>query len=331
MMSPDHEVLAAAADWLDAGRPTALITVARTYGSSPRPVGSLMAVNAGGDWLGSVSGGCVETHLLAQLRASWPAQARLTTFGVTRDEAQRVGLPCGGRIELLVEPLHSAAPLRAVLAAMRQRRLLARRVCLNTGEVSLHAATREQVFSCDERTLEKVFGPQWRLLLIGAGHLARDVVAMARALDYEVIVCEPRAEHARQWQTPGAELDARMPDDAVKALARDARSAVLALTHDPKLDDLALMEALESEAFYVGALGSVANNAKRRERLAWLGVRADAIARLHGPIGLPIGSKTPAEIAVAILAELTAVRRGITLTVSAPHAAETHPPRACGS
>jgi xanthine dehydrogenase accessory factor len=146
------------------------------------------------------------------------------------------------------------------------------------------------------------------LLVIGAGHLSRFTAMMALQLDYDVIVCDPREDYARQWQVPGTTLDTRMPDDAVKALTGDARSAVVALTHDPNLDDMALMEALESEAFYVGALGSAANNAKRRARLATLGLSVQAIAKLHGPVGLPIGGKTPAEIAVAIAAGLTAAR-----------------------
>ena len=150
-------------------------------------------------------------------------------------------------------------------------------------------------------------------MLIGAGQLSRFVAQMAQALDYEVIVCDPREEYAASWQTADAVLDVRSPDDAVCALARDARTAVIALTHEPKLDDLALMEALVSQAFYVGALGSRANNARRRARLAGLALPPAAIARLHGPVGLPIGSRTPAEIAVAILAELTAVRNGIVL------------------
>jgi xanthine dehydrogenase accessory factor len=186
-------------------------------------------------------------------------------------------------------------------------------VCLATGEVSLHPAGVQDEFRFDGRDVIKVFGPAWRLLLIGAGQLSRVTAEMALALDYDVVVCDPREDYAQNWRVPGTVLDTRMPDDAVRALARDARSAVVALTHDPKLDDLALLEALGAGVFYVGALGSKANNTRRRERLRNMGLTAAQLIRLHGPVGLPIGSRTPAEIAVAILAELTALRHGVVL------------------
>ena len=212
----------------------------------------------------------------------------------------------------MLERLESAASLKSILDKIDARQLVVRRLCLDTGEASLHPATVREEFSCDEKNLRKLFGPSWRLLLIGAGQLSRFVAQMGLALDYEVIVCEPRAELASLWRVDGASIDEGMPDDAVRILA-DECCAVLALTHDPKLDDMALLEALESPAFYVGALGSHANNDKRRARLATLGVSRENLARLHGPVGLPIGSKTPAEIAVAVLAGVTAARHGIAL------------------
>ena len=207
--------------------------------------------------------------------------------------------------------------MQGILEKIDARQLVVRRVCLDTGEASLHPVTAREEFFYDGHNLRKLFGPGWRLLLIGAGQLSRFVAQMGQALDYEVIVCEPREELASQWQVDGAILDASMPDDTVRALA-DARCAVLALTHDPKLDDMALLEALAGPAFYVGALGSHANNDKRRARLASLGVSREHLTRLHGPIGLPIGSKTPAEIAVAVLAGVTAARHGIALAAMAP-------------
>lgn len=316
MHSPDHEVLEAAADWLDAGHGVYLVTVARSWGSSPRPPGSLLAVRAhDGACVGSVSGGCVEDDLSARLAAHGAGMAlpAIESYGVTAEQTRRFGLPCGGRLDLVVERLDAAAPLRTLLAAFGERRLVARHLCLGTGEASLHAATRVEEFIFDGDNLVKVFGPAWRLILIGAGQLSRLTAQMAQALDYEVIVCDPRDDYAGQWQVVGTALDTRSPDDAVKDLARDARTAVVALTHDPRLDDLALLEALGSPAFYVGALGSHLNSARRRARLAALDVPAAALARLHAPVGLPLGSRTPAEIAVAILAELTAVRHGVVL------------------
>lgn len=314
MISSDREVLGAALEWLEAGRATWLVTVIRTWGSSPRPVGSLLAVSEDGRFAGSVSGGCVEDDLVGRLSARTFKQLPcVDTYGVTADQTARFGLPCGGRLDLLVEQLSGAEPVRAVLQALDERRLIARRVCLATGEVSLHSASARDEFRFDGRDVIKVFGPAWRLLLIGAGQLSRVTAEMALALDYDVVVCDPREDYAQNWSVAGAVLDARMPDDAVRALARDERSAVVALTHDPKLDDLALLESLGAGVFYVGALGSRANNARRRERLRKLGLTSAQLERLHGPVGLPIGSRTPAEIAVAILAELTALRHGVML------------------
>jgi xanthine dehydrogenase accessory factor len=346
MESSDHEVLRAALDWLEGGRRVILITVARTWGSSPRPVGSLAAVRDDGQLVGSVSGGCVEEDLVERITSSLTLQRggiqsppsfslpgyesihlpEVVSYGISREEARRFGLPCGGRLELVLEPLADPAPVRRVLEALAERRLLIRRLDLASGELSLHPASREQAFSYDGRYLEQVFGPTWRLLIIGANQLARFLAEMALALDYHVIVCDPRTEILQHWSVPGVELDSRMPDDAVLALADDERSAVVALTHDPRLDDMALIAALDSKAFYVGALGSRISNAKRRERLALLEVSEAGLARLHGPVGLPIGSRTPAEIAVAILAELTAVRHGVRLAMapaSSPDRART--------
>lgn len=334
MLSADHEVLKAAAAWLEGGHGVYLVTVARTWGSAPRPAGSLLAVRDDGEFIGSVSGGCIEEDLAARLAArvgpeEFPA---VETYGVSAEQTHRFGLPCGGRLDLLVERLASAAPVRALLRALEERRVVSRRVCLSTGEASLHLTAGDEELQFDGDNIVKVFGPQWRLLLIGAGQLSRHVAEMALALDYQVIVCDPREEYARAWSVAGTELDTRMPDDAVRARATDARAAVVALTHDPRLDDLALMEALASRAFYVGALGSKANNAKRRARLAGLGLMPAQLARLHGPVGLPIGSRTPAEIAVAILAELTAERHGVRLRAEGEVAASVAPPvAACGS
>ncbi|UCE88494.1 MAG: XdhC family protein, partial [Pseudomonadota bacterium] len=310
MQGADQQVLSTAVEWLDAGHRVTLVTVAKTWGSAPRPAGSLMVVRDDGRLEGSVSGGCIEDDLLARCTAGEFAQgtATLVDYGVNNAEAQRVGLPCGGRLELALEMPATAAPLRKVLEKIHARQLVRRRLCLSTGEVSLHRATRDEEFAYDGENLDKVFGPQWRMLLIGAGHLSRYVAQMALALEYEVIVCDPRREYADAWEVPGTRLETGMPDDVVAAHPGDARSIVLALTHDPKLDDMALMQALVDDTFYVGALGSTRSNAKRRERLASLGVSAAALARMHGPVGLPIGSRTPAEIAVAILSGVTAQR-----------------------
>jgi len=328
MDAPDLEVLRSAIAWMEQGHHVSLVTVAATWGSSPRPAGSMVALRVDGRLIGSVSGGCVEQDLVRRVGAQSPhgVLPEVVRYGITAEEGHRFGLPCGGRLELVAERLSAVEPLLPLVDAIDARTIIARRLCLATGEVSLSTAGRDRDFSYDGRDMIKIFGPAWRLLVIGAGQVSRYLAQMALALDYEVIVCEPRAEYRDTWPVAGASVDIRMPDDAVVSFARDARSAVVTLTHDPKLDDLALLEALDSDAFYVGALGSVANNARRRERLASLGVPPPAIARLHGPVGLRIGSRTPPEIAVAILAELTAVRRGASPILAADRVL---PPESC--
>jgi xanthine dehydrogenase accessory factor len=303
----DHEILDTAVNWIRQGFHPALVTVVRTWGSSPRPVGSLMLMREDGIHNGSVSGGCVEEDLVSrycsqQLSDCFPT---MIDYGIDRAEATRLGLPCGGRLELLIERLHSVKPLQLLLEKLQSGQLVARRVCLHTGEVSLHPADVSDDFSYTTDAVSKVFGPLWQLLLIGAGHLSRYVAQIALMLDYSVIVCDPREVYGAIWLVEGAELVRDMPDDAVRRYASHPRSAVLALTHDPKLDDLAVLDALSSEAFYVGALGSRRNSDLRRERLQSLGVTEEQLQRLHAPVGLAIGSRTPAEIAVSIMADVT--------------------------
>jgi xanthine dehydrogenase accessory factor len=310
MESVDLEVFQRAAEWRHAGRSVALVTVVRTWGSSPRPPGSLLAIRDDGRLAGSVSGGCVEEDLVERLRADFPSTPQVVTYGGTREEAGRFGLPCGGTLELVVEPDPEPAPLRALLWALNRRQVTVRRLDLETGRVRLSPAATGEELRFDGRTLATVHGPRWRLFLIGAGQTSRYLARMAQALDYQVIVCDPREEYAGAWDVADAELVTEMPDDAVAACGPDGRTAVVALTHDPKLDDLALLEALKSDAFYVGALGSRDNNQRRRERLTLFDLSPAQIGRLHGPVGLPIGSRTPPEIAVSVLAEMTAVRRG---------------------
>lgn len=311
MDSLDLEVLTRAHDWLVAGQRIALVTVVRTWGSSPRPPGSLLALREDGRVVGSVSGGCIEDDLIDRLRnEGLPATPQIVRYGVGAEETRRFGLPCGGTMELVLEPLSDAAPLAALLAPLRAGLVVRRTLDLASGHATLEAdAPREEV-RCDSDTLVTVFGPRYRLLLIGAGQLSVQLARIALALDFAVTVCDPREEWNEEWNVPGTTLTREMPDDVVIAMRPDARTAVIALTHDPKLDDLALMEALRSPAFYVGALGSRRNNEARRERLQLFDLDAHQVAALRGPVGLFIGSRTPAEIAVSIAAELVAVRNG---------------------
>jgi xanthine dehydrogenase accessory factor len=306
----DREVLQAAYDWLQQGHEVALVTVLKTWGSSPRPPGSLMVMRRDGIHTGSVSGGCVEEDLVQryrdqQLSDNYPTQV---DYGVDRADATRFGLPCGGRLALLVELINDIKEIQAILDVLQQHKLMARRVDLQTGQVTLEDADAEQDFEYSDLTVRKVLGPQWQMLLIGAGHLSHYVSQVALLLGYHVIVCDPRDEYAQNWRVEGTELTTLMPDDAVRQYAQQPRSIVVALTHDPKLDDMALLDALDSPAFYVGAIGSKRNCELRRQRLGELGLSSEQIQRLHAPVGIPIGSHTPAEIAVSILAEITRQR-----------------------
>lgn len=312
---PDSEVLRRAVEWLQGGREVVLVTVLQTWGSAPRPAGSLLALTRNGETSGSVSGGCIEEDLLQRIGdTGFPGTIPATLeYGGEQDSQQR-GLPCGGRLELLLEELHDIQHLQTILHMVEQRDTLIRSVCLQSGTASLRPATSDTPpLRLEKERLEKLFGPAWRLLIVGAGDTARYLAQIALTLGYQVIVCDPRPEHASCWQLPGTRLDTRMPDDAVNELADDPRSAVVTLTHDPKLDDMALMVALDSQAFYVGALGSRRTSTSRRERLTTLEVSEAGLQRLHAPVGLPIGSHTPPEIAVAIAAELTARRHGVSL------------------
>ena len=312
MDSIDTEVLKSTLAWLAAGQHVTLVTVVQTWGSAPRPVGAMVAVRGDGMISGSVSGGCVEDDLMARVKAQQlDERPQLVTYGVTKEQAERFGLPCGGTLKLVLEPIADSSVIAELLARVMRHEVVARRVDLASGNMTLAPAGVSDVLAFDGSTLTTVHGPQWRLLIIGAGQTSRFLAQMAQALDYQVTICDPREEYAAGWDVPGAVLDRRMPDDVVLALEMDVHCAVVALTHDPKLDDMALLEALKSPAFYVGALGSRLNNAKRRERLTQFDLSAQQIERLRGPVGLQIGSRTPPEIALSILAEMVAVRRGV--------------------
>jgi xanthine dehydrogenase accessory factor len=313
MDSTDLEVLKTAAGWIDSGHRCELVTVVKTWGSSPRPPGALLAIRDDGRVTGSVSGGCIEDDLIERVRREGFARTvpEIVSYGISADEAHRFGLPCGGTIELCAEPLSAASRVGELLVRLERHELVARALDLRTGQVTLCPAAAGAVQHVDGAVLTTIHGPRWRLFIIGAGQLSRFLAQVASAMDYSVTVCDPREEYQAGWDLAGVALVHTMPDDLVLEAKLDARSAVVALTHDPRLDDLALMEALKSDAFYVGAIGSRLNNARRRERLAQFDLSDEQLARLHGPVGLHIGSKTPFEIAISILAELTAVKNGV--------------------
>ncbi|MGV8918617.1 MAG: XdhC family protein [Pseudomonas sp.] len=316
MDSVDLNVLHSVLDWRRAGHRVVLYCVVQTWGSAPRPPGAMLALREDGMVIGSVSGGCIEDDLIARLQDG-RLQARdavqLVTYGVTQEEAARFGLPCGGTLRLTEEWVGDESWVEELLQRCQDHQLVARTLELSTGLVTLQPASRDDRVSFDGAALRTVYGPRWRLLLIGAGQLSRYVAEMARLLDFEVLVCDPRTEFAYGWEDQQARFVPGMPDDAVLAIEPDERTAIVALTHDPRLDDMALLTALNSNAFYVGALGSRVTSHKRRENLALLGLSNEAVDRLHGPIGLHIGSHTPAEIALSLMAEIVTLKNGVAL------------------
>jgi xanthine dehydrogenase accessory factor len=318
MDSVDLAVLKTLHDWQAGELPLWLVTVVETFGSSPRPLGAMLALRGDGLAVGSVSGGCIEDDLVSRALQGQlqPDRCEVVAYGVTSEEARRFGLPCGGSMRLVIEPVHKQEWVAQVLQSIRSRRMVSRTLHLGTTQVVLDDGSRSDVTRFDGNTLTTVHGPRWRLLIIGAGQTSAYLARMAQALDYQIIVCDPRKEMRQTWEVADTVLLGEMPDDAVLALEVDACTAIIALTHDPKLDDMALLEALKSPAFYVGALGSRAHNEKRRERLALFDLTREEIARLHGPVGLRIGSRTPPEIAVAILAHLISVRNQAAATAA---------------
>jgi xanthine dehydrogenase accessory factor len=326
MESLDLRVLQDVLAWRRASHAVTLVTVVETWGSAPRPPGALLAVRDDGLVSGSVSGGCIEDDLITRTKAAFAeakhasvainsiankskANPSMIAYGVTKDEAARFGLPCGGTLRLVQEPVQDVAWIEQILARTDAHQLVARTLSLSTGLVTLADASRDQAMVFDGVTLTTLFGPKWRLLLIGAGQLSQAVAQMAVLLDFEVLVCDPREEYAFDTtQVPATRL-AGMPDDVVREMRPDAHTAVVALTHDAKLDDMALMEALQSDAFYVGALGSKRNQITRKARMIeHFDLTVQQLERLHGPVGLSINAKTPAEIAVSILAQIIAVK-----------------------
>jgi xanthine dehydrogenase accessory factor len=332
MENLDVMVLRALHGWRAASRRALLATVVRTWGSSPRPVGSIMAMCEDGAVVGSVSGGCIEDDLIdrhtrayaqgaSQSGASTDGSHRIPSgppsfvkYGVSADEAHRFGLPCGGTLELLLEYDPDPASLAALIAALEAGRLMQRSVRLADGAVTLAPAAAPGDLVVDSVQLTNTFGPEYRMLLIGAGQLAEYLATMAVFSGFAVTVCDPRDEYRLAWGVAGVAVVNDMPDDVVQAFKPDRRTCVVALTHDPKLDDLALLEALGTEAFYVGGIGSRRNNEARRARMIeHFGQTEEGLKRLRGPIGIYIGSKTPPEIAVSVMAEILAVKNGMTL------------------
>ncbi len=320
-------MLEQAAHWRAEGHGVALATVVRTWGSSPRPAGSQLAVSDDGAFVGSVSGGCIEGAVIHEALAAMNDGApRLLEFGVTSEMAWEVGLACGGQVQVFVDRANAGLldELRAARRAKRPvvlvtrlpdgaQRLLDPREAAPEGvspalfDAAQLAAARDETSTVEEdgaTLFLQPFNPPLRLILIGAVHIAQPLARMAALAGFATVVVDPRRAFATDDRFPGVERSTAWPDEALTVLAPDGRTAVVTLTHDPKLDDPALDVALRSSAFYIGCLGSGKTHAARLERLARRGFTAADLARLHGPVGLRINARSPAEIAISILAEI---------------------------
>src|SRR3954470_8433669 len=293
MQSLDLDVLERARDWRREGRNAWLLTVAQTFGASPRPPGSLAAIRDDGILLGSVSGGCIEDDLVARRQEYTGAAPQFARYGVSAEEARRFGLPCGGELEIIIEAEVHEDELLGLLERISRGEVIARHVDLASGDWSFEPAHANDECVRSAERFTSVHGPRWRMLVIGASEIAHYLAEVASTVDFQVFICDPREEYREAWRARGGQFMAGMPDDAVLAFKPDGHSVIVAVSHDPKLDDMALLEALKSDAFYVGAVGSKRTSAERRRRLADFDLTPQQIARLHGPAGLSIGSPPP--------------------------------------
>ncbi len=309
-----------ALEWHRAGKGAVLATVVQTWGSAPRRVGSQLAISGDAEIEGSVSGGCVEGAVIVEaLEALEAGELRELEFGVSDQDAFAVGLACGGTIRVIVEPVGAVMPealLANLVEARAQRQAVAYVVDLDTGARHLARDGYQQRFRMDRsgfeeetRTFVCIHNPPLRLIVVGAVHIAQALLPMARIAGYDPVIIDPRETFGSAARFPGETILDDWPDEAIDKLGLDPGTALVLLTHDPKLDDPALLRALRSDVFYIGALGSTRTHAKRVTRLEEAGFTPDEIARIHGPIGLDIGASGPSEIAVSILAEMTRVLR----------------------
>jgi len=319
MQSSQQQIISRVEKWLQSSKQVWLCTILKTWGSSPRPIGAMMACTLDGELVGSISGGCIEEDFLEQLRdgslkSQFDTEAKpfIVKYGVTAEEQARLKLPCGGQLHVLLEFIDCSEENCSLFSRLSQdlanHNKVSRIVDLASGAISAQAQSGEEAVVMDGSRMIHSLSPMYRLLILGAGDVAKYVAEMALALEYDVTLCDPRPNYLDNWHVPGVETTAQLPDDVVRERFSNPYSGIIALAHDPRVDDMALMEALKTDAFYIGAMGSVNTSAARRERLPELGLNEAEISRLHAPIGFQINSKTPAEIAIAVMAEITSVR-----------------------
>jgi len=321
--STEHRVIDALSQWLKQGQSAWLCTIVKTWGSSPRPAGSVLAFHSEYGIVGSLSGGCIEEALIRKLSSASQNSRSINSpflydYAISTDDQIRYSLPCGGQLTLLVEHLAATSEtvqhFKTILDAFDNRQRIRRDVSLKDGVMNLSLAVSgvsgvsgSSVVASTE-SVATLFGPQFRMLLLGAGEVSYYVAQIATTVDFSVTLCEPRKTFLQGFKQEGVEVIQCLPDDLVRERFSDPYCAVLALAHDPRVDDMALMEALKTDAFYIGAMGSLRTSEDRRDRLAQLDCSPAEISQLHGPIGFDVGSKKPAEIAVSIMAQVLAER-----------------------
>jgi len=327
----DDELFSQLAHWRAEGKGVALATVVKTWGSSPRPEGSHLAAEAGGAFVGSVSGGCIEGAVIVEAQAAIAdGKPRLLEFGVSDARAWEVGLACGGKVQVFVErvkpgilePLMAARAARCAVAVVTRLADGAQALVAEgavPGGLTLSDEQRAEaalllrndksgVLASSEGALfTRSYAQAPRLVIVGAVHVTQALAPMASMAGFEVTVVDPRRAFATAERLPGVAVSTEWPDEALARLAPDAQTAVVTLSHDPKLDDPALVAALKSQSFYIGALGSRRTHAARVERLTAEGLGAE-LQRIHAPVGLDLGGRSPAEIAVSILAQVIQAR-----------------------
>ncbi|MFT6757281.1 MAG: xanthine dehydrogenase accessory factor [Chitinophagales bacterium] len=314
MHSADRQVIEQIDQWLQAVSDCWLCTIIATKGSSPRPVGSLLAINSLGASCGSVSGGCIEDDIAKQiLNQQLPiSKPSVLSYGIDASENERLGLPCGGELKLLVQPIvastHNQQQFKQILSAISQRKCISRESNIDDNFSTLTPTPSFHQLDYSGDKITHCFGPHFQMLLIGAGQLSKVLAELALAMDYKVIVCDPRPELIEHWDVDNVEAIFDTPDQLISKQGNDLQSVIISLTHVNAIDDLAIASALKTDAFYVGALGSMRTSDSRRQRLLAQGFNEQQLNRLHAPVGLFIGSKTPLEIAVSIMAELTSLR-----------------------
>lgn len=310
--SVTQRVINSVVEWLSSGDSVWLCTVVRTWGSSPRPAGSLMAFHPSDGLVGSLSGGCLEEDLVTGF-ADAVSTPHLVDYAITEDDQLRYRLPCGGEVSLLIEKLDPSENVLNHFISLQEKLVMrikcARQVSLTGEALRIDLNPKGEAVMLSNTVVSVAIGPSYRLLLVGAGEVAHYVAEFAKTLDFSVTLCEPRELFLKGWDVCDVDVVKALPDDLVKQRFNDDHCAILALAHDPRVDDMCLMEALKTQAFYVGAMGSLATSLKRRERLKEFEITQSQLEKLHAPVGVSIGSKRPPEIAISIMAELISARQ----------------------